>query len=158
MPAMGLKLLLEHLGKRARGEDAPTHVALLLVFAITGAQLVMAVAGAQSMTILAKISLRTRCAISSLLSVDTGLTFNIAAPCSSRKYLRRRFVVLEPEEQLPLGEPILRTSSEATLMKVGALLVPFLVLRDRWLTRLTKQSHPRSPAFTSSSQTFRSPS
>lgn len=60
MPPLGLKLLLDHLGKRARGEEAPTQVALLLACAIAGAQLVKAVAAAQALSITLKIEMHTK--------------------------------------------------------------------------------------------------
>ncbi|KAL8280166.1 hypothetical protein RQP46_007496 [Phenoliferia psychrophenolica] len=60
LPAYGLKLLLDHLAKRSRGELAPTHVAVLLALGIAAAQLVKAVAAAQSLTTSTTILIRTR--------------------------------------------------------------------------------------------------
>ncbi|KAL8280037.1 hypothetical protein RQP46_007618 [Phenoliferia psychrophenolica] len=60
LPAYGIKTLLDLLGRRSRGEEAPTHVAVLIALGIALAQLTKAVATVQYQNTATKILMRTR--------------------------------------------------------------------------------------------------
>ncbi|KAK4700532.1 hypothetical protein P7C70_g5712, partial [Phenoliferia sp. Uapishka_3] len=60
LPPLGLKLLLQLLAKRSRGESAPTHVALLLAIGIAFFQMVKAVASARCLSASTQILMRTK--------------------------------------------------------------------------------------------------
>lgn len=60
LPPLFLKGLLAHIGKRARGEEAPMHLALLWAFGMVFFQIIASLAASQSLFIGRRICIRLR--------------------------------------------------------------------------------------------------